>query len=44
VYLAGEVAIEAGERLLRERSLPGVQARHLLALLAAEHDLLAPAS
>jgi DNA-binding SARP family transcriptional activator len=37
VYLAGEVCIEAGDRLLHERLLPGPQARHLLAFLAAEH-------
>jgi len=37
VYLAGEVCIEAGERLLHERRLPGPQGRHLLAFLIAEH-------
>jgi DNA-binding SARP family transcriptional activator len=37
VYLAGEVCLEAGDALVHERLLPGPQARHLLALLAAEH-------
>ncbi len=37
VYLAGELCVEAGGRLLPERSLPGPLGRHLLALLAAEH-------
>jgi DNA-binding SARP family transcriptional activator len=38
VYLTGEVCFEApGGRLLVERALPGPQAVHLLALLAAEH-------
>ena len=36
IYLTGEVCIEADDRLLRERRLPGPQARHLLAFLAAE--------
>jgi DNA-binding SARP family transcriptional activator len=38
VYLAGDVAIEAHGRLLPGPALPGPQGRHLLALLAAEHD------
>lgn len=38
IYLAGEICIEAGDRLLHERSLPGPQSRHLLAFLAAEHN------
>jgi DNA-binding SARP family transcriptional activator len=37
IYLTGEVAIEAGARLLHERQLPGPQGRHLFAMLAAEH-------
>jgi DNA-binding SARP family transcriptional activator len=37
VYLAGEVCVEAGEALLHERSLPGGQALHLFAFLAAQH-------
>jgi SARP family transcriptional regulator, regulator of embCAB operon len=37
-YVTGEVCIERGELLLRERGLPGPLARHLLALLIAEHD------
>lgn len=37
VYLTGELCLEAGERLLHERLLPGPQGRHLLAFLAAEH-------
>jgi DNA-binding SARP family transcriptional activator len=37
IYLAGEVCLEAGDRLLHERQLPGPQGRHLLAFLAAEH-------
>jgi DNA-binding SARP family transcriptional activator len=38
VYVAGQVCVEAGNRLLRERELPGPQGRHLLAFLAAEHS------
>lgn len=37
VYLAGEILVEAGQRLVQERQLPGPLGRHLLALLAAEH-------
>jgi Bacterial transcriptional activator domain len=37
VYLTGELCLEAGERVLHERLLPGPQGRHLLAFLAAEH-------
>jgi DNA-binding SARP family transcriptional activator len=37
IYLAGEVCLEAGERLLHERRLPGPLGRHLIAFLAAEH-------
>jgi SARP family transcriptional regulator, regulator of embCAB operon len=38
VYLTGELCVEAGERLARERHLPGPQARHLLAFLIAGHS------
>ncbi len=37
VYLTGELALEAGERLVHEARLPGPQGRHLLALLISEH-------
>jgi DNA-binding SARP family transcriptional activator len=37
IYLAGEVCLEAGDRLLHERRLPGPLGRHLIAFLAAEH-------
>jgi len=37
VYLAGDIAIEANDRVLPGSALPGPQARHLLALLAGEH-------
>lgn len=37
VYLTGEICLEAGDRRLAERMLPGPQGRHLLAFLAAEH-------
>jgi SARP family transcriptional regulator, regulator of embCAB operon len=37
VYLAGEVIVEGRDRLLAQKALPGPQARHLLAFLAAEH-------
>lgn len=36
-YVTGEVCVEAGERLLHERVLPGPQCRHLLAFLVSEH-------
>lgn len=38
VYLAGNVAVEVGDRLLAERDLPGRQGRSLLAALAWERD------
>lgn len=38
VYLAGNVAVECGERLLAERDLPRRQGRALLAALASERD------
>jgi DNA-binding SARP family transcriptional activator len=38
VYLAGNVALEAGARLVTERDLPGRQGRTLLAVLAWERD------
>jgi SARP family transcriptional regulator, regulator of embCAB operon len=37
VHLTGDMCLEAGPRMLPQRLLPGPQARHLLALLAAEH-------
>ena len=37
LYLAGEVCIEADDRLLPEPLLPGPLGRHLLAFLVAEH-------
>jgi DNA-binding SARP family transcriptional activator len=38
VYLAGNVALEAEDRLVTERELPGRQGRSLLAALAWERD------
>jgi SARP family transcriptional regulator, regulator of embCAB operon len=38
VYLAGNVALEAGDLLVTERELPGRQGRTLLAVLAWERD------
>jgi SARP family transcriptional regulator, regulator of embCAB operon len=38
VYLTGNVALEAGDRLVTERELPGRQGRSLLAVLAWERD------
>ncbi len=37
VYLTGELMLESGDELVRERALPGPQGRHLLAFLVAEH-------
>jgi DNA-binding SARP family transcriptional activator len=37
VYLAGAIALQAGDRLLHDRQLPGPLGRHALAFLAAEH-------
>ena len=37
VYLTGELCLEASDRFLHERLLPGPKGRHLLAFLAAEH-------
>ena len=37
VYLAGGLCLEAGDRIIGERQLPGPLGRHLLAMLAAEH-------
>jgi SARP family transcriptional regulator, regulator of embCAB operon len=37
VYLAGGICLEAGNRVVGERQLPGPLGRHLLAMLAAEH-------
>jgi DNA-binding SARP family transcriptional activator len=38
IYLAGEVAVERGEQLLREADLPGRQGRLALAYLVAERE------
>jgi DNA-binding SARP family transcriptional activator len=38
VYLTGNVALEAGDRLVTERELPGRQGRSLLAVLTWERD------
>ena len=38
VFLAGRVALEAGGRVVDERSLPGLQGRVVLALLVAERE------
>lgn len=38
VFLAGRVALEADGRVVDERSLPGLQGRVVLALLAAERE------
>jgi DNA-binding SARP family transcriptional activator len=38
VYLAGGIWLEAAGRIVSERQLPGPLGRHLLAMLAAEHD------
>jgi DNA-binding SARP family transcriptional activator len=38
VYLAGNVAVEHGDVLVREKSLPGRQGRLVLAILAWERD------
>jgi SARP family transcriptional regulator, regulator of embCAB operon len=37
VYLAGGLCIEADDQVIDERQLPGPLARHILAMLAAEH-------
>lgn len=37
IYLAGGLQIEAGDRVVSERLLPGPLGRRLLAMLAAEH-------
>jgi DNA-binding SARP family transcriptional activator len=37
VYVLGPLTVEAGTKLLRERDLPGNQARVALAMLAVEH-------
>jgi DNA-binding SARP family transcriptional activator len=37
IFLAGEVAILAGERLLHQERFPGLQGRIVFAMLAAEH-------
>jgi DNA-binding SARP family transcriptional activator len=38
IHLAGDVAIVAGERHVRQERLPGLQGRTVFAMLAAEHD------
>src|ERR671919_356990 len=37
IFLAGEVEVLAGERLLRQERFPGLQGRIVFAMLAAEH-------
>jgi len=37
VYLAGGICLEAGDRIVGERQLPGPLGRHLFAMLAADH-------
>jgi SARP family transcriptional regulator, regulator of embCAB operon len=37
IHLVGELSIEADDRLLHERQLPGPLARHFVAFLAAHH-------
>jgi SARP family transcriptional regulator, regulator of embCAB operon len=44
IYLSGEVAVECGERLLRERDLPGRQGRLALVFLVAERERAVPQS
>ncbi|HEX3630558.1 MAG TPA: BTAD domain-containing putative transcriptional regulator [Candidatus Dormibacteraeota bacterium] len=44
IYLAGEVAIERGDQLLREADLPGPQGRLALVLLTAERQRPVPQS
>jgi DNA-binding SARP family transcriptional activator len=44
IYLAGEVAIERGEQLLREADLPGPQGRIALVYLVAERQRAVPQS
>lgn len=38
IYLAGGIFLESRGRIVDERQLPGPLGRHLLAMLAAEHD------
>jgi SARP family transcriptional regulator, regulator of embCAB operon len=38
VYLAGDMCLESAGRIVGERQLPGPLGRHLLAMLAAEHN------
>lgn len=42
IYLAGEVAVEYGEELLREADLPGRQGRLALVFLVAERERAVP--
>src|SRR2546425_10664851 len=44
IYLAGEVAVELGEELLRETDLPGRQGRPALVYLAMEPERAVPPS
>ena len=44
IYLAGEVAVELGENLLREADLPGRQGRLALVYLVAERERAVPQS
>jgi SARP family transcriptional regulator, regulator of embCAB operon len=44
IYLAGEVAIECGDQLLREADLPGPQGRLALVYLVAERERAVPQS
>jgi DNA-binding SARP family transcriptional activator len=38
VYLAGGICLESADQMVGERQLPGPLGRHLLAMLAAEHN------